>query len=65
MTETERRAAMSIIREWPEVARAVREVLDEQDLERAVNQDARRRELPMELRSVPGVVVRSKHEGDR
>lgn len=60
-----RRIAKTIIRDYPDVARAVRQVLNEQDLEKAINQDARRRELPMEMRSVPGVVVRAKHEGDR
>lgn len=60
-----RRIAQTIIRDHPDVAQAVRQVLNEQDLEKAINQDARRRELPMEMRSVPGVVVRAKHEGDR
>lgn len=60
-----RRIAQTIIRDYPDVAQAVRQVLNEQDLEKAINQDARRRELPMEMRSVPGVVVRAKHEGDR
>lgn len=56
MTETERRAAMSIIREWPEVAMAVRQVLNERDLDELLNRAATRVELPDHMRSVPGIV---------
>lgn len=64
MTNEERRIAETIIREYPEVANAVRQVLNERDLDEILDRAATRREMPMELRSVPGVVVRRKHEGD-
>lgn len=48
--------AKKIIEEWPQVAHAVRDVLNEQDLDELLNRAATRRDLPAYLRSVPGVV---------
>ena len=52
----QRRIAETIIREYPDVANAVRDVLNERDLDELLNRAAQRVELPAYLRSVPGIV---------